>query len=185
MESFEKYHPIMTPHYTLDWLTTFTVKEVFQLRQDQTLAQATRRQTDSTLTDTVHYISQTMREVMGNHKLLWGIQDRKSTTFLGTFTFENFNADENSVEVSYELLPQFQHQGIMSEILTHMTRFAFDELNLSQLKAITYKDQSDSSALLEKVGFRVREDLAILDHDPQVKPEDLVVYDMTRAVPFK
>lgn len=25
MQSFEKYHPIMSVHYTMDWLTTFKI----------------------------------------------------------------------------------------------------------------------------------------------------------------
>ena len=32
MQSFEKYHPIMSVHYTMDWLTTFKIKDIFQLR---------------------------------------------------------------------------------------------------------------------------------------------------------
>ncbi len=183
MARFEKYHPIMTAHYTLDWLTAFKVKEINALRQDAGVAQAMHRPAAAHLTDTVEYVSHEMLQIMSDKKLVWGIQERSNQTFLGIFVFQNFDKAANSAEVQYELLPQFQQQGIMSEILQHMTRFAFDELHLAQLQAVIYQDQPGADAVLKNAGFHVREDLTVLDHDPSVSPDKFVVYTLEQSGP--
>ena len=52
MQSFEKYHPIMSVHYTMDWLTTFKIKDIFQLRADRQVAAESGREFDQKITDT-------------------------------------------------------------------------------------------------------------------------------------
>ncbi len=49
MQSFEKYHPIMSVHYTMDWLTTFKIKDIFQLRADRQVAAESGREFDQKL----------------------------------------------------------------------------------------------------------------------------------------
>ncbi|MFD1671970.1 GNAT family N-acetyltransferase [Agrilactobacillus yilanensis] len=179
MQPFEKYHPIMTSHYTLDWLTSFTVKEVHQLRQNQVLAKAARRTFDTDLTQTVRYINQAMRAVMGNQALIWGIQTRQQPNFLGIFQFRNFNLLDKSAEIRFELLPAHQHQGILGEVLNHMSQFAFDELDLKRLKAITYQDQTAAKTLLTQSGFQFCENLTVLSQDQQKQGAKLAVYNRT------
>ena len=50
MQSFEKYHPIMSVHYTMDWLTTFKIKDIFQLRADRQVATESGREFDQKIT---------------------------------------------------------------------------------------------------------------------------------------
>ncbi|HAY52611.1 MAG TPA: N-acetyltransferase, partial [Lactobacillus sp.] len=78
MEQFEKYHPIMTPRFTFDWLTVSTVKDVFALRHDPAVAAQTNRPADADINQTVDYISHTMVAVMRNRQLTWGITDRSA-----------------------------------------------------------------------------------------------------------
>ena len=73
MQSFEKYHPIMSVHYTMDWLTTFKIKDIFQLRADRQVAAESGREFDQKITDTARYINRSMRLVMSNNALLYGI----------------------------------------------------------------------------------------------------------------
>lgn len=179
MKQFEKYHPMMTPHYTLDWLTTFTVKDIYQLRSNQALAVLNRRKKDTAITQTVRYINQTMHKVMSNQALVWGIQARKAQDFLGIFQFRNFNELEKSAEVRFELLPAYQHQGILPELLTHMSLFAFNELKLNRLKAITDQKQTALHKLLIDNGFQLCEHLTVLDPEPSEADAKLAIYERT------
>ncbi|PIO82287.1 hypothetical protein BSQ39_01270 [Loigolactobacillus backii] len=154
MTIFEKYHPIMTAHYTLDWLTGSNIKEIFALRHDKSIAQAADRQPDSTIMDTARYVNSAMGRVMRNEMLIWAIQDRKSNTFLGTFELGPFSETTISASVHYELLAQFQRQGVMTEVLQHIVQFSFEELKLTELTAITTKKNKPAQKLLERVGFK-------------------------------
>ncbi|KRO16261.1 GNAT family N-acetyltransferase [Lacticaseibacillus saniviri] len=166
MAIFEKYHPIMSAHYTLDWLTTFTVKEVFALRHDATIAQQSGREVDTDLTATVHYINRSMHLVMSNQALLYGIKDRETNQFLGSFCIWNFDQDLSQAQIRFELLPEVQHQGVMSEVLARMVEFAFVELGLNQLVAELPAPNSALTSLLLANHF---EQIAIHDGATQYR----------------
>ncbi|MCT3028080.1 N-acetyltransferase [Pediococcus parvulus] len=155
MERFEKYHPILTTHYTLDWLTATKVKDIYALRHDTEIAAMSGRHVDADINETVAYVNKTMRNIMHNDSLLWGISDRKTDEFLGTFCIWNFNKEKTTAEVGYEILAAQQNHGIMSEVLQHMSNFAFAELGLTTLYAITGQANVTSQAVLTKNKFRI------------------------------
>ncbi|QVI34898.1 N-acetyltransferase [Lacticaseibacillus chiayiensis] len=136
MQSFEKYHPIMSVHYTMDWLTMFKIKDVFRLRADQQIAAESGRQFDQKITDTARYINRSMRLVMSNNALLYGIKDRGTNDFLGSFCIWNFSEKKTIAQIRFETLAAYQGQGIMTEVLKRMLGFAFFELGLKEVYVI-------------------------------------------------
>ena len=72
MNKFELYHPILTEHFALDWLTHSKVRDIFELRHDPEIAKASDRDIDATIEDTTTYVNQMMRVVMNNEALIWG-----------------------------------------------------------------------------------------------------------------
>ncbi|WP_434520480.1 GNAT family N-acetyltransferase [Pediococcus sp. M21F004] len=155
MEKFEKYRPILTPHFTLDWLTATKVKDIYTLRHDENIAKMSDRTIDPTIQDTVDYVNQAMRLIMNNDSLLWGISDRKIDEFLGTFCIWNFNDPKTAAEIRFEILPNQQNHGIMTEILQHMTEFAFNELGLTTLYAVAKQANTPAITILKKTGFEI------------------------------
>lgn len=75
MSQFEKYHPILTPHYTFDWLTKARVIDVFNLYQTSTPT--------ATMETTATQINHIMREIFHDRQLIWGVTDRTTTKFVG------------------------------------------------------------------------------------------------------
>mgnify|MGYP000885396150 CR=1 FL=1 len=150
---FEKYHPIMTKHYELDWLTTFKVKEIFALRHDASVAKLTNRDVDATIMDTAAHVNRVMSKIMHNDALVWGIGDKRTGEFLGTFGFDSFVADRTTAAITFELLPSAQRQGVMSEVLSHMLSFAFDELDLQKVIATVQSANVQTVMLLKGQGF--------------------------------
>ncbi len=155
MEKFEKYHPILTPHFTLDWLTASKVKDIFELRHDKKIAALSGRDIDEDIEQTATYVNRTMHAIMNNEALLWGILDRRTDKFLGTLCIWHFNDQKNTAEIRFEVLADQQNQGIMSEVLGHMSSFAFAELGLKSLYAITQAKNGASQAVLKKNHFQL------------------------------
>lgn len=153
MEKFEKYHPILTTHFTLDWLTATKVKDIYALRHDTSIAAMSGRNFDQDIKETADYVNKMMRLIMHNDSLLWGISDRKTEEFLGTFCIWNFNDDKTTAEVGFKILSDHQDHGIMSEVLSHMINFAFTELKLTTLYAVTAQTNLASRTVLTKSGF--------------------------------
>ncbi|HAT53798.1 MAG TPA: N-acetyltransferase [Lactobacillus sp.] len=150
---FEKYHPIMTQHYELDWLTTFKVKDVFALRNDADLAGKMNRDPDKTIMVTAAHVNRVMSAIMHNDALVWGIGDKQSHAFLGIFGFDVFTADKKTTEISFEIAPGAQQRGVMTEVLSHMLSFAFDELLVSTVIAKVSPEDTVTLKLLAGQGF--------------------------------
>ncbi|WP_262485638.1 GNAT family N-acetyltransferase [Chryseobacterium wanjuense] len=81
----------------------------------------------------------------------------------------NFSEDRKVAEVGYELLPDYHRQGIMSEALNTVVNFAFNELHLHEILAMTHQSNENSKSLLLKHDFVLEE-----GREDEGFPENLV-----------
>lgn len=63
-------------------------------------------------------------------------------------------SDEGRGEIGYTVLPAHRRDGIATEAVTLLCRFAFDTLALRRVFALTAVDNVGSVAVLESTGFR-------------------------------
>jgi hypothetical protein len=130
---FEKYHPLLSRHYTLDWLTAAKLKDVFALRQDATQAALSGRERDDTITATARYVNHAMRLVMANQALLYGISDRRSQTFVGSVCLWQFDKAHTQAQLRLETAPGQDPVALYAEIIPRIVGFAFFELGLDTI----------------------------------------------------
>lgn len=150
---FEKYHPLLSAHYRLDWLTLFKLKEVYALRHDPAQAAQSGRETDATIEDTARYVNQAMRLIMRNEALLYGIGDKKTQVMLGSICLWQFDAALTQGQLRFEVLPAGADQAVMTEVLPRVVGFAFFELGLSQLQAVLPANATEAIGLLTAAHF--------------------------------
>jgi ribosomal-protein-alanine N-acetyltransferase len=153
MNKFELYHPIFTNRLVLDWLTKSKIKSIFELRHNPTIAEQVGRPIDATIEATTTYVNQMMRLVMNNEALIWGITRQSDQQFLGSFAIMDFDHDQKTATLQFELLPAYQHQGYLKEVLTHMINFSFAELGLSQINVLLPPTNQVAKPLLIAAGF--------------------------------
>lgn len=72
---------------------------------------------------------------------------------LGTICLWNYNEDRTKAELGFELFPDEQGKGMMSETLSLMLEFARREEQLKQVEAWTHRDNAAARRLLERHGF--------------------------------
>ena len=70
----------------------------------------------------------------------------------------NFSKDYKTAEVGYDLNPNFQKKGIMSESLNSVVNFGVFELCINRIEALTHIQNENSKKLLVRNGFRIIED---------------------------
>ena len=106
-------------------------------------------------TDKVTEALQWWRDNWGVNNCWYGILLLKDTLeAIGTAGFtESSIPNEPGLELSWFVLPQFQRQGLATEITTELVRFAFDELKEKRLVAETHPDNPASKRVLEKLHF--------------------------------
>lgn len=73
MSSFEQLHPVLTPHFKLDWLTKFPVKEIIhEFSLSPPTAQTNIQIPPQQPLEVVAFVNHTMRQVMAQRELTWG-----------------------------------------------------------------------------------------------------------------
>ncbi|MFC6181728.1 GNAT family N-acetyltransferase [Lactiplantibacillus daowaiensis] len=144
MTKFEKYHPILTPHYTFDWLTKSRVKDVWLLQQQANPAE--------TMLMTADMINQTMRDIFHDQKLVWGITDRQTDQFIGSASLTALTTATPRLTV--HLITAQATTAALTEIYTRLTAFATNELGVATLTVpLTPTDQL-STPILTKLGYQ-------------------------------
>jgi RimJ/RimL family protein N-acetyltransferase len=96
--------------------------------------------------------------VLKGDAMVWSITKPPSDKALGKFIFFQFSHENRRAEVGYVLNRDHWRQGLMTEVLTRMLEFAFEDLDLHRLEADIDNDNHASLRLLQKLGF-IREGL--------------------------
>jgi ribosomal-protein-alanine N-acetyltransferase len=76
---------------------------------------------------------------------------------IGSCGYYNLNGIHFSVEIGYDLHPDYWRQGIMTEALSAVIDYGYSgafEFPLNRIQALTYLDHKASAGLLLKLGFQ-------------------------------
>ncbi|GAX04781.1 hypothetical protein IWT25_00074 [Secundilactobacillus pentosiphilus] len=125
MAKFELYHPILTPHYQLNWLTQFKVKDINALRQ--------RLNIHESMIETATYVNREMSTVMNDQALTWGISNKQQDDFIGIV---NLAPGDNHFKTAVLTIIRVNEddQDLVAEIQAYMTKFAKNQLQSSPLE---------------------------------------------------
>lgn len=134
---------------------------ILYLRSDEVINKYIQRpehRKTKNISDALEHIQKLSNETESNKSFSWGITLKDDPKIIGTICIWNFSDDRKKGEVGYDLNPAFQGKGIMSEALTSVMNFGFNELNLNTIEAFTHKENESSKRLLEKNGFNFAND---------------------------
>lgn len=95
---------------------------------------------------------------------LQGDEDR----MIGTVCLFNFSEEDRSIEIGYELQPEFQGQGIMNEAVSAVVQWSFEQMKFTALHAFTHADNTRSAHLLSKMGFQRAPELDVAEDTEQL-----------------
>jgi len=134
------------------------VEDILKIRSNEMINQFVQRNSPKNNYDALQFIL-TIKERTRNHQTFyWGISLKDQAHLIGTICLWNFSEDRKTAEVGYELLPDYHRQGIMSEALTAVLHFGFNELNLQEIVAMTDQSNENSKKLLLKHNFILQEE---------------------------
>ncbi len=152
---------IKTQRLFLRKITELDSDVILYLRSNETITKFIERPENrktKNITDAIKFINE-INEAFENHKsIAWGITFLNNPKIIGTICLWNFSDNNKTAEVGYDLHPEFQRMGIMSEALESIINFGFNALKLDKIEAFTHKNNESSKKLLEKNGFIFMED---------------------------
>ncbi|MBW3523222.1 MULTISPECIES: GNAT family N-acetyltransferase [unclassified Chryseobacterium] len=133
------------------------VEDILKIRSNEIVNQFVKRISPKTNYDALDFILTIKKRVENKETFYWGISLKDQTYLIGTICLYRFSEDRTEAEVGYELLPAYHRKGIMSETLTAVLNFGFNELYLNEILAFTNKFNENSKSLLLKHQFTLEE----------------------------
>lgn len=145
------------------------VEDILKIRSNEIINQFVQRNSPKNNYDALQFILTIKENTRNNQTFYWGISLKDQPNLIGTICLWNFSEDRKVAEVGYELLPDYHRKGMMSEALSAVLNFGFNDLHLQEIVAMTNRFNENSKNLLLKHEF-VLED----GREDEGFPENLV-----------
>jgi len=151
--SFLPFPTLTTERLVLRRLSIEDENEIYKLRSDPRGNKYIDRKPCETIEDARMFIENVDQNINENRLIYWAITMADSARLVGTIGLFHFSDEKNNCELGYELLSDFQRQGIMSEAVLRVIEYGVRTIGLEEIEAFTHKDNRNSIKLLEKCGF--------------------------------
>lgn len=86
-------------------------------------------------------------------RIQWGITLIKEYKIIGTIGYHRIEKDHYRAEIGYMLAPDYWNTGLMSEAITKVIEYGFNEMNLHSIEAIINPGNTVSRKILQKFNF--------------------------------
>ena len=169
--TFSPFPILTTERLTLRQLVINDEQEIFALRSDSEINKYLNRQISNSIDDARDFIN----KIIKSHSLYWAITLSEKKILVGTICLFNFSDENYKCEIGYELLTNFQGQGIMKEAVEKIIDYAFNTLKVKKIEAFMHRDNQSSIKLLEKFSFRN-------SNEPDKTNPDLICYRLTNSI---
>jgi ribosomal-protein-alanine N-acetyltransferase len=170
---FKNFPKLITERLLLRSLEDTDYELIHKLRSDEVVNAFVGRDNSSTLEKAKEFILKIQNLVERNEGLYWVIQLKRNNDLIGTVCLWNFDLENEIVEIGYEMLPEFQGKGIMSEALKKVIAYTFEEIKAKLITAFPSSDNINSVAILEKLNFELEDESYNNTHE---KVDKLVTY---------
>ncbi len=157
---FKPFPEINTERLFLRKIEESDAEVILFLRSDKMINKFIERpehRKTKNISDAIKFIKETKTGIDNNTFISWGITIKTESKIIGTICLWNFSQDNKTAEVGYDLHPEFQGKGIMSEALKGIIDFGFTILKINRIEAFTHNKNKDSKKLLIKNGFSLLE----------------------------
>jgi ribosomal-protein-alanine N-acetyltransferase len=173
--SFTPFPVLTTARLTLRQLLITDEQEIFTLRSDSEINKYLDRQISRTIDDARNFINKVNENINKNDSLYWAITLSNKNTLVGTICLFSFSDEKDTCEIGYELLTNYQGQGIMTEAVEKVIDYALNTIKVQKIEASLHKDNQSSIRLLDKFSFKQSNEL------DKATPE-LICYHLTSRI---
>lgn len=170
---FKNFPTLTTERLILRSIEYTDAELIHKLRSDETVNRFVGRDNSSTLEKAQEFILKIQNLVEKNEGLYWILRLKENNDLLGSVCLWNFDVENEIVEIGYEMLPEFQGKGIMSEALKKVISHTFEAIKAKIITAFPSSDNINSVAILKKLNFELEDNQYNNTHE---KVENLVAF---------
>jgi [ribosomal protein S5]-alanine N-acetyltransferase len=168
-KTFTPFPVLTTRRLTLRQLATNDEQAIFALRSDTEVNKFLDRKMAGSLDDARQFINTVNENIDKNISIYWAITFTDKKELVGTICLFCFSNENAKCEIGYELLTNFQRQGIMQEALEEVIDYVFNTIGVQKVEALFHRDNQSSKKLLEKFSFKNSD-------EPDKTDPDLICY---------
>ncbi len=172
--NFTTFPILKTERLTLRQPVLNDEQEIFTLRSDSKINKYLDRQICNTIDDARNFINKVNENIKINNSLYWAITLNDKNRLVGTICLFGFSIENDKCEIGYELLTDFQGQGIMKEAAEKVIDYAFNTIKVQKIEAFLHRENQSSIKLLEKFPFRN-------SNEPDKTNPDLLCYHLINS----
>ncbi|CAM3424577.1 GNAT family N-acetyltransferase [Aequorivita lipolytica] len=143
---------IITERLNLRKILPTDADRVYYFRSDKEINKYINREPQTRETAIAH-IQKITSDLRTDKSVSWGITTKESDVLIGSICLWNFSEDKKTAEVGYDLDPEFQGKGIMSESLKAVLEFGLNQRGFETIEAYTDYRNLPSKKLLKHHGF--------------------------------
>jgi RimJ/RimL family protein N-acetyltransferase len=173
--TFTPFPILKTGRLTLRQLAIHDEQEIFTLRSDNEINKYLDRKRAKTIDDARSFIDKISENINKNDSVYWAITFSDKDILIGTICLFGFSDENDKCEIGYELLTNFQGQGIMREALEKVIDYAFNTIKVKKIEAFFHRDNQSSIKLLKKFSFRN-------SNEPDKTDPDLLCYYLENSI---
>ncbi|HMI08273.1 MAG TPA: GNAT family N-acetyltransferase [Flavobacterium sp.] len=144
---------LISERLTLRKLSKNDSEEILQLRSNTETNKFLDRKPSKTIEDALNFINSIIEDE-SDELFYWAITKTGEDKLIGTICLFDFLGDLKKCEIGYELLTEYNGQGIMIEAAKKVIEYAIEILGLKAMDALTHKHNQSSTKLLQKLNFK-------------------------------
>jgi [ribosomal protein S5]-alanine N-acetyltransferase len=163
--NFTSFPILTTERLTLRQLVATDEQAIFNLRSDTEINKFLDRKIADSLDDAKQFINIVNKNIDNNTSIYWGVTFSGKSELMGTICLFGFSDESDKCEIGYELLTNFQRQGVMQEAAEEVIDYAFNTIGVQKIEAFFHRDNQRSKKLLEKFSFKNSTELDKTDPD--------------------
>ncbi|MBK8686132.1 MAG: GNAT family N-acetyltransferase [Chitinophagaceae bacterium] len=151
----EKQPELVTERMQLVALSSEHVGPMFRMRSDAEVMRYIPRTLAKTNADVEALIQMIHERFQQKMAINWAMIQTSDKQMIGYIGLVNIDAENDHAEIGYILLPEFQGKGFMHEAMQAVIDFSFEKLGVHRLSGTVDPENTASSKVLEKCGFKL------------------------------
>lgn len=164
--------------------------DLFLIRSDDRVNRFINRKKATSTDEVRDWILKRNEDIDNNMVLYWALALIENDKLIGTICFFNLDRENKSGEIGYELMPEYQGNGYVSESLKFVIKHVFADTGIARIDAVIAEGNESSLKLIRRFNFKknakkeIREDsrtlhiYSLYQSSPSEKPspEKLVIF---------
>ncbi len=146
--------PIMeTKNLNLRKMNIEDQASIYKIRTDQSISRYIQRELYHSMDESISFIKRIDEGIEKNQWIYWVLADKASDEVMGTICLWNISEDGKKADIGYELLPEYQGRGYMTEAVEKVVEYGLRIMKLESIEAYTSIYNLASNKLLKRCNF--------------------------------